>query len=65
MDRIFFILFIFVECRFVKRDMDGQDGQDIFYSVRFGRISLCKREHGWAGWTGFFLFCSFWLNVAL
>ena len=35
MDRIFFVLFVFVECRFVKGNMDGQDGQDFFYSVRF------------------------------
>jgi len=35
MDRIFFILFVFVECRFVKGNMDGQDGQDFFCSVRF------------------------------
>ena len=32
----FFVLFVFVEYRFVKRDMDGQDGQDFFCSVHFG-----------------------------
>ena len=30
MDRIFFILFVFVEDRFVKGNMDGQDKQDFF-----------------------------------
>ena len=35
MDRIFFVLFVFVEYRFVKSDMDGQDGQDFFCSVCF------------------------------
>ena len=35
MDRIFFVLFILVEYCFVRRNMDGQDGQDFFCSVRF------------------------------